>query len=68
MMVDIHFRRKNMEILILIAVSLISLIICLLDVIMVIALSRNARKIDKKRWKQFLENVKKQIEEEKRNE
>jgi hypothetical protein len=37
--------------------------LCLLDIIITIALGRNARKIDEKRWKQFQEDMKKHIEE-----
>ena len=59
-----------METLLFIFIPLLILfiLICLLDILITIALSRNARKIDEKRWKQFLDSVKKQIEEEKRNE
>ena len=59
-----------METLLFIFIPLLILfiLICLLDILITIALSRNARKIDEKRWKQFLDSGKKQIEEEKRNE
>lgn len=59
-----------MEILIYMLIPLLIVFIGLsmLDIIITIALGRNARKIDEKRWKQFQEDMKKQIEEEKRNE
>lgn len=57
-----------MEILIymLIPLLIVFICLCLLDIIITIALGRNARKIDEKRWKQFQEDMKKQLEEEKK--